>query len=55
MKNNKIKSFCIGKFDGTMVLVTTEEEFFQYIKEYIEEAEQNGQEHFDITIEETEC
>lgn len=55
MSSNKILSFCIGEMDGTAIFCDSREEFLQYINEKIDEAEEKGQEHFDITIEPTEC
>ena len=52
---NKILSFCLGEEDGTAIFCETREEFLQYINEKIDEAEERGQEHFDMTIEKTEC
>lgn len=52
---NKILSFCIGEEDGTAIFTDSREEFLQYINEKIDEAEERGQEHFDMTIEKTEC
>lgn len=53
--SNKILSFCLGEMDGTAIFCETREDFFQYINEKIDEAEARGQEHFDMTIEKTEC
>ena len=55
MKNNKIKSFCIGEENGSIILTEDMEDFFEYLRDKIAEAEERGQEHFDITIEQTEC
>lgn len=55
MDKNTIKSFCIGDWQGNAIFTKDEKEFFQYIKEKIEEAKENGQKRFDITIEQTEC
>lgn len=55
MTNNKILSFCLGEECGTAIFCETREEFLQYINEKIDEAEKRGQEHFDMTIEKTEC
>ena len=52
---NKILSFCLGEEDGTAIFCETREEFLQYINEKIDEAEERGQEHFDMTIEKTDC
>lgn len=52
---NKILSFCLGEEDGTAIFCKTREEFLQYIDEKIDEAEERGQEHFDMTIDNTEC
>lgn len=52
---NKILSFCIGEENGTTIFTDSREEFLQYINEKINEAESRGQEHFDVTIEPTEC
>ena len=53
--SNKILSFCLGEENCTVILCKTREEFLQYINEKIDEAEERGQEHFDMTIEQTEC
>ena len=53
--SNKILSFCLGEENGTAILCETREEFLQYINEKIDEAEECGQRHFDMTIENTEC
>lgn len=50
-----ILSYCIGELDGTAIFTDSKEEFFQYLTEKIDEAEQCGNEHFDITIEPVEC
>lgn len=55
MANNKILSFCIGEENSTAIFTNSREEFLQYINEKIDEAEARGQEHFDVTIEPTEC
>lgn len=55
MSNNKILSFSLSEEDGSFIFCETREEFLQYINEKIDEAEARGQEHFDITIEKTEC
>ena len=52
---NKILSFCLGEEDGTAIFCETRAEFLQSINEKIDEAEEHGQEHFDMTIEKTEC
>lgn len=52
---NKILSFCLGEENGDAILCENREEFLQYINEKIDEAEERGQEHFDMTIEKTEC
>lgn len=52
---NKILSFCLGEENATAIFCETREEFLQYINEKIDEAEERGQEHFDMTIEKTEC
>lgn len=51
----KITSFCIGSFDGTALFFENEEDFIMTLKEKILEAEENGREQFDVTIEQTEC
>lgn len=53
--DNKILSFCIGDENSSPILTDSREEFIQYINEKIDEAEARGQEHFDITIEPTDC
>lgn len=53
--DNKILSFCIGEVNCTAIFTDSREEFLQYINEKIDEAEERGQEHFDITIEPAEC
>lgn len=53
--SNKILSFYLGEENGTAILCETREEFLQHINEKINEAEERGQEHFDMTIEKTEC
>ena len=53
--SNKILSFCLGEENGTPILCETREEFLQYINKKIDEAEERGQEYFDMTIEKTEC
>lgn len=53
--SNKILSFCLGEENDTAILCETREEFLQYINEKIDKAEERGQEHFDMTIEKTEC
>lgn len=53
--SNKILSFCLGEEDGTAIFCENREEFLQYINEKIDEAKERGQEHFDMTIEKTEC
>ena len=55
MKSNKIKSFCIGDENGSIILTEDMEDFFEYLRDKIAEVEERGQEHFDITIEQTEC
>lgn len=52
---NKILSFCLGEENSTAIFCETREEFLQYINEKIDEAEERGQEHFDMTIDNTEC
>ena len=52
---NKILSFCLGEEDGTAIKRETREEFLQKKKKKIDEAEERGQEYFDMTIEKTEC
>lgn len=47
---NKILDFCLCEEDGTVIFCETREEFLQYINEKIDEAEERGQEHFDMTI-----
>lgn len=53
--DNKILSFCLSEEDGPFIFCETREEFLQYINEKIDEVEERGQEHFDMTIEKTEC
>lgn len=55
MTKNKILSFYLGEEGSTAIFCESREEFFQYINEKIDEAEERGQEHFDMTIEKTEC
>lgn len=52
---NNIKSFYIGKENATGQTFDNIYDFFEALKEEIKEAEAKGQEHFDITIENTEC
>lgn len=52
---NKILSLCLCEEDGTVIYCATREKFLQYINEKIDEAEERGQECFDMTIEKTEC
>ena len=52
---NKILSFCIGEENHTPIFTDSREEFLQHINEKIDEAEYYGKEHFDITIDPTEC
>ena len=52
---NKILSFCLAEEDATAIFCETREGFLQYINEKIDEAEERGQEFFDMTIEKTEC
>ena len=43
-------TFYIGFENGSGVKCSTKEEFFRYLTDYIETAEENGKEEFDITI-----
>ena len=52
---NNIKSFHIGKENATGQTFDNIYDFFEALKEEIQEAEKDGKEYFDITIEETEC
>lgn len=52
---NKILSFYLNEVNGSLIYCETREEFLHYINEKIDEAEERGQEHFDMTIEKTEC
>lgn len=52
---NNIKSFYIGKENATGQTFDNIYDFFEALKEEIQEAEKDGKEYFDITIEETEC
>lgn len=52
---NKISSFYIGADNASGMTFDNEMDFIEAIREEIRKAEANNQEHFDITIEETEC
>ena len=52
---NNIKSFYIGKENASGQTFDNICDFFEALKEEIQEAEKDGKEYFDITIEETEC
>lgn len=43
-------NFYIGFENGSGVKCSTKEEFFLYLTDYIETAEENNKEEFDITI-----
>ena len=51
---DKIKSFYIGSENSTGILCEDKEEFIEQIREEIRRAEEEGREHFDITIEQSE-
>ena len=48
-------TFYIGKENATGQTFDNLYDFFEALKEEIQEAEKTDKEHFDITIEETEC
>jgi len=51
---DKIKSFYIGSENSTGIICEDEDEFIEQIREEIRRAEEEGREHFDITIEQNE-
>ena len=52
---SKICSYYIGSRNGSGRVFEDEESFIEAIREEISEAEREGKEHFDVTIEEAEA
>lgn len=52
---DKILSYCIGEESGSCIFTDNFDDFVEYLRDKVAEAEDRGQEHFDITIENTEC